>query len=211
MRYGETDVRLFKGANLNYLRTSHYPPTMELVEAADRLGLYLEVEAPFCWVDPAHDMTCLREVLVPTSAMIDAYHSHPSVIFWSLANESNFNRCFEISNKLVKELDPTRPTDFNNPDPKRVCDIANLHYPPMPYAGQDQGDPRPLVLGEYFFPVCHEQTEVQVNPGLREFFGAGHSDPATAWGRAVPAHTICRSRSREFRPALGHTSSDRAA
>jgi len=115
--------------------------------------------------------------------MIDYYHAHPSVIFWSLANESNFNHCFEVANHLVKQLDPTRPTDFNNPDPKRICDIANLHYPPMPYAGQARGDPRPLVLGEYFFPVCHEQTDVRVNPGLREYFGAGHGDPAALWGR----------------------------
>jgi len=183
MKHGETDVKLFKGANLNFLRTSHYPPTIEMVEAADRLGMYLEVEAPMCWVDAAHDMTHLREVLIPTSAMIDYYHSHPSVIFWSLANESEFNRCFEVANQLVKQLDATRPTDFNNPDPKQICDIANLHYPPMPYAEQARGDPRPLVLGEYFFPVCHEQTDVQVNPGLREYFGAGHADPASPWGR----------------------------
>ena len=183
MKHGETDVKLFKGANLNFLRTTHYPPTIEMVEAADRLGMYLEVEAPFCWVDPAHDMTNLREVLIATSAMIDYYQSHPSVILWSLANESSFNRCFEVANELVKQLDPTRPTDFNNPDPKQICDIANLHYPRMPYADQARGDPRPLVLGEYFFPVCHEQTDVQVNPGLREYFGAGHGDPSSAWGR----------------------------
>ncbi len=53
----------------------------------------------------------------------------------------------------------------------------------MPYAEQAMGDPRPLVLGEYFFPVCHEQTDVRVNPGLREYFGAGHGDPASPWGR----------------------------
>jgi len=182
-RHAETDVKLLKAANLNYLRTSHYPPTIELVDAADKYGMYLEVEAPFCWVGETDDLDHLREVLAPTSAMVDTYQSHPSVILWSLANESHFNRAFEISHQLVKQLDPTRATTFNNPDPKRICDLANLHYPGMPYDEQAQDDPRPLLLGEYFFPVCHEQTDVQINPGLREFFGFGHSDPDSPWGR----------------------------
>jgi hypothetical protein len=187
MKHADEDIRLLKEANLNYVRTSHYPPTQELVEAADRYGMYLEVEAPFCWVAPQDDLAPLQEVLTPTSAMIDYYADHPSVLLWSLANESQFNRFFEISHELVRQLDPTRPTTFNNPDPRRVCEIANLHYPPMPYAEQAADDPRPLLLGEYFFPVCHEQTDVAINPGLREFFGAGHSDPKSAWGQHCAA------------------------
>jgi len=183
MRHAERDVKLLKAANLNYLRTSHYPPTMDLVEAADKHGMYLEVEAPFCWVAATDELEHLSEVLVPTSAMVDFYHSHPSVTLWSLANESHFNRCFEVSHEMVRQLDPTRPTTFNNPDPKRVCEIANLHYPPMPYDEQARDDPRPVLLGEYFFPVCHEQTDVRINPGLREFFGFGHSDPDSPFGR----------------------------
>ena len=53
----------------------------------------------------------------------------------------------------------------------------------MPYDEQDKDDPRPLLLGEYFFPVCHEQTDVRIDPGLREFYGFGHSDPDSAFGR----------------------------
>ncbi len=183
MRHAEEDIKLLKEANLNYVRTSHYPPTMELVEAADRYGMYLEVEAPFCWVAPQDDLLPLRDVLAPTSAMVDYYHSHPSVLIWSVANESHFNRFFELSHNLIKQLDPTRPTTFNNPDPRRVCDIVNLHYPPMPYDELAKDDPRPLLLGEYYFPVCHEQTDVHVNPGLREFFAMGQSDPESEWGR----------------------------
>ncbi len=182
-RHAEQDVRLMKSGNMNYIRTSHYPPCQELLDAADRIGMYVEVEAPFCWVGEVGNMTDLGAVLTPTSAMIDYHHAHPSVIVWSLANESAFNRLFEVSHKLVKELDPTRPTTFNNPDPKRICDIANLHYAPMPYDEQLKGDPRPVYLGEYAFPVCHEQTEVRINPGLRELWGLGSADPTSAWGR----------------------------
>ncbi|MBE3037375.1 MAG: hypothetical protein IMZ62_00960, partial [Chloroflexi bacterium] len=182
-RHAEQDVLLLKQANLNYIRTSHYPPTQELLDAADRIGMYVEVEAPFCWVAPTEDLTPLRQVLTPTSAMIDYHGAHPCVIIWSLANESAFNRSFEIANGLCKKIDPTRPTTFNNPDPERVCDIANLHYPPMPYDDQIKDDPRPVFLGEYFFPICHEQTDVMINPGLRELWGHGHSMPDSEWGR----------------------------
>jgi hypothetical protein len=183
--HAETDARLVKGANLNYVRTSHYPPTDEFLRAADRLGLYVEVEAPFCWVGNDSDPSHLRAVLEPTSAMVDYCYSHPSVILWSLANESQFNPLFEVSEQLCKQLDPTRPTTFNNPDPKRLCDIANLHYAPVPYDQHLPGDPRPMLLGEYNFPVCHEQTDVRIDPGLRELWGLGHSDPGSPWGRKL--------------------------
>ncbi len=183
-RWAEEDVRLIKEANLNYIRTAHYPPTEEFMNECDRQGVFVEVEAPFCWVGE-EGYESLRAILTPTSAMVDYHHMHPSAIIWSLANESTFNPCFEVSNRLVKDLDPTRPTTFNNPDPKRICDIANVHYPRMPFDDYDKDDPRPLLLGEYFFPVCHEQTDVRRNPGLRELWGAGHSDPESEYGRAM--------------------------
>jgi hypothetical protein len=188
-RHAETDVRLLKGANLNYIRTSHYPPNAELLDAADRLGMYVEVEAPFCWVGDALDNpTNLFATLTPTSAMVDYHHSHPSVIVWSLANESHFNLQFLASARMVKELDPTRPTTFNHDMASsplvRVTDIANIHYPSMPYDDVLKDDPRPLFLGEYFFPVCHEQTDVSINPGLRELWGQGSAEPDSAFARA---------------------------
>ena len=184
MRRAEEDVRIAKDINLNYLRTSHYPPTEEFLEAADRLGMYVEVEAPFCWVPGTDELYDFPRVLAPTSAMIDYCHTHPSVVIWSLANESPFNKYFEFSDKLIKQLDPTRPTTFNNPDPKRICDIANVHYPLMPYDDVMKDDPRPLFIGEYWFPVCHEQTDVNINPGLRELWGHGHADPSSEFGKA---------------------------
>lgn len=186
-RHAETDIALAKAANLNYIRTSHYPPNEELLEAADRIGMYVEVEAPFCWVGEEADFANLRAYLQPTSAMVDYHHSHPSVLVWSVANESTFNRCFEVSARLIKLLDPSRPTTFNNPDPKQVCDIANVHYAGMPFDEQLKDDPRPVFWGEWFFPVCHEQTDVRMNPGLRELWGAGHASPDSAYGKACAA------------------------
>ena len=190
MRHAEEDVRLMKAANLNFIRTSHYPPSRELLDAADRIGMYVEVEAPFCWVGPTDDKSFTGLVLRPTSAMVDYCHSHASVLHWSVANESAYNEFFEKSDALIRELDPTRPTTFNNPDSKLVSSIANLHYPSMPFDGPLRDDPRPILLGECFFPVCHEQTDVSINPGLREVWGFGNSDPTTDWAKACIADSM---------------------
>ena len=194
-RHAETDVRLLKEANLNWIRTSHYPPTAELLDAADRLGMYVEAEAPFCWVGGALDHpTNLPATLTPTSAMVDYHHSHPSVIVWSLANESHFNLQFLASARLCRELDPTRPTTFNHDFASSplaaITDIANIHYPSWPYDRVLAGDTRPLYFGEYFFEITHEQTDVKINPGLRELWGQGHTEPDSALGRAHSADCI---------------------
>ncbi|MHB0998573.1 MAG: glycoside hydrolase family 2 TIM barrel-domain containing protein [Armatimonadota bacterium] len=187
-RHAEEDVRMLKAANLNYIRTSHYPPTKELVDAADKIGMYLEVEAPFCGVAPTGEIANLKEILTPTSAMLDYFHSHPSVIVWSAANESHPSPAFEIARKMIVDLDPTRLTTFNHPMSKPettlAFDIGNWHYSPMPYDDVlKSDDPRPFFLGEYFFPVCHEQIDVRINPGLRELWGHGHADPESEWGK----------------------------
>ena len=45
------DLQLMKEANLNAVRTSHYPPVRELPEIADELGVYVEAEGSFCWAE----------------------------------------------------------------------------------------------------------------------------------------------------------------
>ncbi|HZZ42448.1 MAG TPA: glycoside hydrolase family 2 TIM barrel-domain containing protein [Tepidisphaeraceae bacterium] len=186
-RHGEEDVRLFKSANLNYIRTSHYPPTEEFLDAADRLGMYVECEAPFCWVAPAADLTDIKALLTPTSARIDFCHTHPSIIVWSIANESYWSDIFDIANKLTKSLDPSRPTTFNHPfanENGENCDIVNRHYLSMPFEDAVMGDTRPFLHGECFFEVYHERTDVGIDPGLRELWAHGSADPNSDFGKA---------------------------
>jgi beta-galactosidase/beta-glucuronidase len=136
MRHAEQDVKLFKSANLNFVRTTHYPCTQEFLDAADRHGLYVESEAPFGWLARAKDLSDLKAILTATSAMIDYNHAHPSVILWSLANESHWSSLFEESNKLCKAMDPARPTTVEHVfsgENQVTCDIISRHYQPMPY------------------------------------------------------------------------------
>jgi hypothetical protein len=187
MRHAEEDVKLFKSANLNDVRTSHYPPTQEFLDAADRYGLYVESEAPLCWVAPAQDLTDLKAVLTPTSAMIDYNQAHPSVIVWSLANESHWSELFDYSERLCQQLDPTRPTTLNHAfsnEGKVTCDIMNRHYQKLPYDEILKDDPRPLMHGECFFLVYHERADVAINPGLRELWAFGSANPVSDWGES---------------------------
>jgi beta-galactosidase len=190
MRHAETDVKFFKSGHFNDVRTAHYPPTQEFLDAADRYGLYVVCEAPFCWVAPAKDLSDLEAILHTTSSMIDYNHAHPSVIMWSLANESHWSGLFEESNKLSKKLDPTRPTTFQTfldqssaEEDLVTCDIMNRHYPKMPFDELLKTDPRPLMIGECFFQVYHERKDVAVNPGLRELWAGGSADPNSTWGK----------------------------
>jgi len=193
MRHAEEDVKLIKSANLNDVRTSHYPPTQEFLDAADRYGLYIESEAPLCWVPPASGLTDLKPLLTATSAMVDYNQAHPSVIIWSLANESHWSGLFDNSDKLCKQLDPTRPTTFNHAfskEDKVTVSIMNRHYQKMPYDTILKGDSRPFMHGECFFEVYHERTDVAIDPGLRELWAHGNADPASDFGKACIANVI---------------------
>ena len=117
--------------------------------------------------------------------MVDYDHGHPSVIVWSVANESTFNYPFACSTRLLHQLDPTRPITFNNPGGRSFTDIANLHYPAYPYDSGYTNDPRPIYLGEYFFEITHEQTDVSIDPGLRELWGQGQAEPDSAFAQAL--------------------------
>jgi beta-galactosidase len=191
MCHAEEDVKLFKSANLNDVRTSHYPPAQEFLDAADRYGLYVQSEAPLCWLAPTKDLTNLNAVLTPTSAMIDYHHAHPSVIVWSLANESHWSGLFDDSDKLCKQLDPTRPTEIDHTftsEEKVTCEIMNRHYQNLPYDQILKDDPRPFMHGECFFTVYHERTDVTIDPGLRELWACGNAEPASDWGKSCIAN-----------------------
>ncbi len=200
-KWAELDARLFKAAAVNYVRTSHYPPTKEWLEACDELGLYVEVEAPFCWTrrseqdDPAAEALFLD----PTSAMVEFYRDHPSCILWSLGNESGYTSDgpnelppnYRTSLRLVRRADTSRPVVFNNEwgyDGGR-SDLLDLHYPLIPYMEYKpvvEDGKRPVLMGE-FFPImsCHYKTQLAVDPGVRADLTVGMNNPDNHWCEVI--------------------------
>lgn len=163
------DVELFREANVNLLRTCHYPPDEALMEAADELGMFIECEAPFCWA-PGNGNKNL--VLLQSAEMVLTYRNHPAVLFWSLANESKWGEDFIDSSKLVRELDPTRPQTFNNPGDQKFTEIVNRHYPGRggPAEGRNNAK-NPIYLGEDCHLNAYNRLELATDPAIRDTWG----------------------------------------
>lgn len=186
------DVILFRNANNNYIRTSHYPPSEEFLNACDSLGMFVEVESPFCWV--GHSANSKWDLENPESLSFEDYimqataenikfnFNHPSILIWSLANESRWSEIWHEAHKLANKIDGTRPKTFHdqanggyNNFGSTEMPIANYHYP---------GDEDPLVNREYLRPLlygeyCHINTynrrEILTDPGVRDNWGQGFS------------------------------------
>lgn len=186
-RHAVADVLLMKYANVNYCRTTHYPPTKEFLDACDRYGIYVEVEAPFMWtrfVPGEDDPAFVQKFIDPTAAMLEYHRNHPSVFMWSLANESGFepwhqpNRLpvnYQATNRFLKEMDPSRLTNFHNEwdADGRTTDIGNLHYVTPPYESSPwiADDTRPVLLGEMYLLVGKwKQPYLHLDPGIREYW-----------------------------------------
>lgn len=172
------DVALFRDANVNLIRTCHYPPDHALVEAADQLGMWVEMEGPFCWEggssDPSHRAATVRQL----AEMVLRDRNNPSVLFWSLANESQWGSNFVMASRVMRQLDPTRPQTFNwGSGSMKVadagfCEIGNIHYPGMGGAKQAKDyAKRPLDFGEFSHLNAYNRRELMTDPGLRDRWG----------------------------------------
>jgi len=206
-KYAQIDAELFKEANINYIRTSHYPPTKEFLDACDRIGIYVEVEAPFCWTRKQREMELepkfLRYFMEPTAAMVEYHRNHPSVIIWSLSNESGYipaDKTIELPDNYKKTLDycrksdPSRPICFNNEWARDggQCDIAILHYqrPPFTNAPHLENGNRPIILDEYWHIPTYQPTELAIDPGRREQWGSNCNNSNSPWNELLNTKNV---------------------
>jgi hypothetical protein len=186
----KTDVQLFKEANVNYIRTSHYPPAEEFIALCDSIGFFVECESPLCWVGHGanlhwqtanpYDLSLLNLIRREVLETVAQYRNHPSILIWSMANESKWGPIWGTILKELNEIDPTRPVsfhdqaygDYNNAGSKD-CQIANMHYPGP--AGPDVARKfdRPLLFGEYCHLNCYNRQEIVADPGVRDDWGRG--------------------------------------
>ena len=130
------DIRLMKQANLNAVRTSHYPNDPRFVELCDEIGLMVLSEANM----ESHGLSYHKCVLPgdlpewePASVermrrLVIRERSHPSVVMWSLGNEAGYGKAFERmaaeTRRLDREHRPIQYADMNAP-----CDVDSQTYP----------------------------------------------------------------------------------
>lgn len=171
------DVEKFRQGNVNYIRTSHYPPDEALLEACDELGMFVEVEAPFCWAHETKVPDSMKQAVLVNQhvEMVNRDRSHPSVLIWSMGNESNkYDEYFREAARVVKELDPTRPRIFSQWGPDsdhQELEIGNHHYPGPTGPDMYRQAKRPIVFDEFCHLNAYNRLELSADPGLRSKWG----------------------------------------
>ncbi|MEN8118135.1 MAG: glycoside hydrolase family 2 TIM barrel-domain containing protein [Bacteroidota bacterium] len=186
----EQDALMFKNGNVNYIRTSHYPPAEEFIEWCDKIGLYVELENPICWVghganshwkthDPKNPEFYPYFEQVST-ANLSFFRNHPSILIWSMANESMWTENWSKLADFYTKADPTRPATFhdqgyggfNNYGSTKMM-VANIHYPGTHGADVAQDFRRPLLFGEFAHLNTYNRVEIVTDPGVRDVWGRG--------------------------------------
>ncbi len=164
-RATERQLQILKEAGVNAIRTSHNPPSPELLEYCDRLGLLVMDEAFDMWRIPKvpngyskyFDEWSERDV----RDMVRRDRNHPSIILWSIGNEipeQGQSDGWKEAKRLVgffHEEDPTRPTTsaFNNWDDAiknklaDQVDIPGFNYKPMRYEQIMKEHPAWVIYG----------------------------------------------------------------
>ncbi|MBR6737194.1 MAG: hypothetical protein IKL82_02380 [Clostridia bacterium] len=158
------DLKLMKELNVNAVRTSHYPNSPEFYALCDYLGVYVLNEAdlemhgahlrqptnpknPFgCWNEYAENELFEKGITDRHIALVERDKNRPSVIIWSLGNESNYGKAFFKGNKYIKKRDKTRPVHYESlqQSPKKYYYTKNIDLISRMY-GDIQSFKRDLV------------------------------------------------------------------
>ncbi|HEX3428185.1 MAG TPA: glycoside hydrolase family 2 TIM barrel-domain containing protein, partial [Candidatus Limnocylindrales bacterium] len=177
------DIVNLRRANVNVIRTSHYPPSPDLLDICDEVGMFVFEQPPICfsggfddhhWTRTNEAAQLIPYLLEVTAETVARDQGHASVIVWDLGNESRWGSGFDAQLALVREMDPSRPTTFSfdlnelgpenalvgKPAPERPA-IRSYHYPGWDRTWQEDlawlgSHEQPVVLDEYapLFAPC---------------------------------------------------------
>lgn len=131
------DITLMKQANINAVRTSHYPNDPRWYDLCDRYGIYVLDEANICTHGTrgalANNPSWTGAFLDRAQRMAERDKNHPSVIIWSMANESGYGPNFAAIAGWLHAFDPTRPVHYEGAqtetDAPSTVDIIGRFYP----------------------------------------------------------------------------------
>lgn len=131
------DISLMKRANINALRTSHYPDDPRIYDLCDEYGIYVMDEADLeshgvrkqgiPGDDPKWSDACVDRM----TRMVLRDRNHPCVFMWSLGNEAGFGSNFALMKKAALALDATRPFHYEGDRDISVSDVTSRMYPPV--------------------------------------------------------------------------------
>ena len=153
------DIMMMKRLNINAVRTCHYPDDPRWYELCDKYGLYVVAEANqeshgFQYGDDAaaKKPEFAKQILERNQHNVSMFFNHPSIITWSLGNETVMGDNFIQAYKWVKSQDKTRPVQYEQARRGEGTDIfCPMYYPVSAcekYA-KDPNSPMPLIQCEY--------------------------------------------------------------
>jgi beta-galactosidase len=158
------DVELMKQFNLNSVRTAHYPNDPYFLDLCDEYGLYVideaNLETHAIGSQLSHDPQWVLAHLERMQRMVLRDKNHPSIIFWSLGNESGHGPNHAAMAQWTKEYDPTRFIHYEGAirnysheadDPSWVDMRSRMYFPieRMIQMANYCADPRPVIWCEY--------------------------------------------------------------
>jgi len=165
------DIELMKQANINAVRTSHYPDDPRWYDLADEYGLYLideaNIESHGMHYNP--DSTLGNRPawqfahLDRTMRMVERDKNHASVILWSLGNEAGDGVNFVATSAWIHRRDPSRPVHYERAGEAAHVDVVSMMYPSFQRMSDylDKHPDRPLILCEYAHAMGNSEGNLQ--------------------------------------------------
>ena len=153
------DIMMMKRLNINAVRTCHYPDDPRWYDLCDKYGLYVVAEANqeshgFQYGDDAaaKKPEFAKQIMERNQHNVSMFYNHPSIITWSLGNETVMGDNFLQAYKWIKSQDKTRPVQYEQAHRGAGTDIfCPMYYPVSAcekYA-KDPNSPMPLIQCEY--------------------------------------------------------------
>ena len=153
------DIMMMKRMNINAVRTSHYPNDPRWYDLCDKYGLYVVAEANqeshgFQYGDDAaaKKPEFAKQIMERNQHNVSMFFNHPSIVTWSLGNETVMGDNFLKAYKWIKSQDKTRPVQYEQARRGEGTDI----FCPMYYSvaasekyAKDPNSPMPLIQCEY--------------------------------------------------------------
>lgn len=200
------DLLAMKRYNINAVRTAHYPNDHRFLDLCDELGMYVvaeancEAHARMSWLP--HDRRYQQAIVERTQRMVLRDRNHPSIIGWSLGNETGSSAAHDAAAAWVRRVDPSRfvqyegavsrlwsrggPSDQQSApsaSQQLITDIMCPMYAQIDaiiawaqWAERTELDDRPLILCEYSHSMGNS------NGSIAEYVQAFHDNPALGGG-----------------------------
>lgn len=156
----KADLVLMKQNNINAIRTSHYPNDPRFYDLCDEMGFLVIAETDL----ETHGFMFMGNISYASDdpIWIDAYldrmmrlyhnhKNHPSIIIWSLGNESGMGVCFEKEAQAIKKIDDTRPIHYEEDRHVKCVDIISTMYTTVDEMKKFGENPinKPRIICEY--------------------------------------------------------------